>query len=87
MKIQGSVFGILLLLPFFLPATVIGAECAGQPALKDVFKDDFYIGTALSRDQISGKEPKAIAIAIKINKGTERTTFLTQFLTSDLSCR
>jgi exodeoxyribonuclease V alpha subunit len=32
-------------------------------------------------------QPKAIAIAIKNDKGTERTTFLTQFLTSDLQCR
>jgi endo-1,4-beta-xylanase len=36
-------------------------ETAVQTALKDVFKDDFYIGAALSLDQISGKEPDAIA--------------------------
>ncbi len=32
-----------------------------QPALKDVFKDDFDIGVALNLDQISGKEPKTTA--------------------------
>jgi exodeoxyribonuclease V alpha subunit len=32
-------------------------------------------------------QPKAIALAIKNNKGTVRHTFLKQFLTSDLSCR
>lgn len=32
-------------------------------------------------------QPKAIAIAIKNNKGTARTTFLREFLTSDLVCR
>ncbi|MDZ7261063.1 MAG: endo-1,4-beta-xylanase [candidate division KSB1 bacterium] len=33
--------------------------------LKDVFKNDFYIGVALSLDQISGKDPKAMAIVEK----------------------
>ena len=33
--------------------------------LKDVFKDDFYIGVALNLDQISGKEPNAIALVEK----------------------
>ena len=37
----------------------------GQIALKDVFKDDFYIGAALSLNQISGKEPQAIALVEK----------------------
>ena len=32
-------------------------------------------------------QPKAIAMAIKNNKGIVRTTFLKEFLTSDLSCR
>jgi exodeoxyribonuclease V alpha subunit len=32
-------------------------------------------------------QPKAIAIAIKNNKGTARTTFLREFLTTDLVCR
>ncbi|UCE05587.1 MAG: endo-1,4-beta-xylanase [bacterium] len=33
-----------------------------QPALKDVFKDSFYIGAALSLNQISGNEPDAVAL-------------------------
>jgi len=37
-------------------------EYADQPALKDVFKNDFHIGAALSVDQISGREPDAIAL-------------------------
>lgn len=32
-------------------------------------------------------QPRAIAMAIKNNKGTTRTTFLQQFLTTDLHCR
>ncbi len=32
-------------------------------------------------------QPKAIAMAIKNNKGVVRTTFLQQFLTTDLQCR
>ena len=40
-------------------------KTAGQPALKDVFKDDFYIGAALSLDQISGKEPEAMALVAR----------------------
>ena len=46
-------------------AAAIKAECAGQPALKGVFKDDFYIGAALSLNQVSGKEPDAIALVEK----------------------
>jgi len=33
--------------------------------LKDVFKNDFYIGTALNLDQIYGREPKAMEIVEK----------------------
>jgi endo-1,4-beta-xylanase len=36
-----------------------------QLTLKDVFKDDFYIGAALSLNQISGNEPDAIALVEK----------------------
>jgi exodeoxyribonuclease V alpha subunit len=32
-------------------------------------------------------QPKAIAMAIKNNKGIERKTFLKEFLTTDLACR
>ncbi len=38
---------------------------SGRAALKDVFKDDFYIGVALNLDQITGKEPQAMAIVEK----------------------
>ncbi len=65
MKIQRCVLVFSLSLTFFLTATVTSAECAEQPSLKDVFMDDFYIGTALNYDQISGKEPNAIAIVEK----------------------
>ena len=33
-----------------------------QLNLKDVFKDDFYMGAALNLGQISGNDPKAIAL-------------------------
>jgi endo-1,4-beta-xylanase len=36
-----------------------------QPILKDTFKDDFFIGAALSLNQISGKEPDALALVAK----------------------
>jgi endo-1,4-beta-xylanase len=36
-----------------------------KPALKDIFKDDFYIGVALSLDQLEGKEPDTIEIVKK----------------------
>lgn len=36
-----------------------------MPALKNVFKDDFHIGAALSLNQISGNEPDAIAVVEK----------------------
>ncbi len=32
-----------------------------QSSLKDLFKDDFYIGVALNHDQILGREPKTTA--------------------------
>ena len=47
-----------------LPGNIaaMSGKSAGQPALKDVFKDDFHVGVALSLDQISGNEPKAISL-------------------------
>jgi endo-1,4-beta-xylanase len=44
--------------------TVTGIS-TDQPALKDVFKDNFYIGAALSLDQISGRDPAALALVEK----------------------
>lgn len=40
-------------------------ETADQLALKDVFKDDFYIGVALNVDQVFGREPAAMAVVTK----------------------
>ncbi len=48
------------------------------------------IYTALTRAKklcIIIGQPRALAMAIKNNKCTQRTTFLTDYLTSDLSCR
>lgn len=38
---------------------------ARQPALKEVFQDDFRVGAALSLDQISGREPDALALVAR----------------------
>lgn len=38
---------------------------AVQPALKEVFKNDFLIGGAFNHDVVTGKDPKAAAIAEK----------------------
>ena len=40
----------------------VSGKSAGQPALKDVFKDDFHVGVALSLDQITGNEPEALSV-------------------------
>ena len=36
-----------------------------ESSLKNAFKDDFYVGAALSADQIEGKDPKAAALIPK----------------------
>jgi endo-1,4-beta-xylanase len=36
-----------------------------EPVLKDIYKDDFSIGAALSLNQILGKEPDALAVVAK----------------------
>jgi len=46
-------------------ASGIRTERADQPALKNIFKDDFHIGAALSLNQISGNEPEAMAVVEK----------------------
>jgi endo-1,4-beta-xylanase len=38
------------------------SQITPAPTLKDAFKDDFFIGAALSLDQISGREPAAMAV-------------------------
>lgn len=37
----------------------------GQPVLKEVFLNDFYIGAALNVEQISGKEPEAMELVAR----------------------
>ncbi len=46
-------------------ATAKGFKFANKSALKDVFKDDFYVGVALNQDQISGNEANAMALVEK----------------------
>jgi endo-1,4-beta-xylanase len=45
--------------------TAITAKYADRPGLKDAFEDDFYVGVALSLNQISGNEPSAISLVEK----------------------
>ena len=45
--------------------TTDSAGTARPVVLKDAFKDDFCIGAALSADQISGREPEAMALMAK----------------------
>ncbi len=45
-----------------LVTVAIGFAFTDRPALKKVFKKDFQIGTALSHDQISGKDAAAVAL-------------------------
>ena len=40
-------------------------ESTGRPVLKDVFQNDYYIGAALSVDQICGKEPEAMDLVAR----------------------
>ena len=41
------------------------SETTALPTLREAFEDDFYIGAALSLDQISGREPAAMAVVAK----------------------
>jgi endo-1,4-beta-xylanase len=58
-------------LPFSLisnPKKIVPGIAGGnieEPTLKEVFKNNFHIGAALSLDQISGKEPKTIEVVEK----------------------
>lgn len=52
----------------FLAYLILIATCAARsedPALKNVFKDHFLIGTALNYDQIMGQEPPAVELVQK----------------------
>ncbi len=67
----------------FLVAGCTGGQkpSADQPALKDVFKDDFLIGTALSADQIEGKDPLADSLVRKqFNVLTAENSMKSMFL-------
>jgi endo-1,4-beta-xylanase len=59
MKIQVSGNHPKRLLIPFLALLFASANCQNKPVLKDVFKDDFYIGAALDARQILGKDPIA----------------------------
>jgi len=65
MKIQKSIPTFSLFSKSRRLVTATSGNCADQSALKDVFKDDFHIGVALSLNQISGNEPNAIALVEK----------------------
>ncbi|MCU0643201.1 MAG: endo-1,4-beta-xylanase [bacterium] len=54
-----------LFLKLFKPFSIISTKYSEQPALKDAFKNDFYIGVALNSDQISGHDPESIAVVEK----------------------
>src|SRR5208283_39332 len=41
------------------------AQSTVPATLKDAFKDDFYVGAALNLEQISGREPAAMAVVEK----------------------
>ncbi len=46
-------------------ATAVGAKNDNQPVLKDLFKNDFYVGVALNLNQISGNEPYSLDLVKK----------------------
>jgi endo-1,4-beta-xylanase len=51
-----------IFLTCIVTAAAIGFAFSDRPALKKVFKNDFHIGAALSREQISGEDAAAIAL-------------------------
>ena len=61
---------ILVCTIFVLIVLVTGCQTqpeteSAEPALKEVFKDKFMIGSALNRDQIAGKDSKSMDLVIK----------------------
>jgi endo-1,4-beta-xylanase len=53
---------------WFLCAVVVAcstSEMAGPPALKEVFKDSYHVGTALNLNQITGQESEALALVVE----------------------
>lgn len=74
-KSQGSEYDVAIV-PIFMQHFVLLQRNLVYTALTRAKKLCIFIG-----------QPKAVAMAIKNNKGTVRTTFLQQFLTSSLTCR
>ena len=74
-KSQGSEFDSVII-PIFMQHFILLQRNLIYTAITRAKKLCIFIG-----------QTKAIAIAIKNNKGLDRTTFLKQFLTSDLQCR
>lgn len=60
---QAMILGALLAVLVSVSARSLCAE--DPPALKDVFKDDFLVGTCLGTSQVMGEEPKALELAAK----------------------
>lgn len=74
-KSQGSEFDAVII-PLFMQHFTLLQRNLVYTALTRAKKFCIIIG-----------QPKALAMAIKNNTGTVRTTFLTEFLTTDLVCR
>lgn len=49
-------------LTFILLSVVFSAQKPEQPGIKDLFKDSFHIGVAVNGEQVSGRDPKTLAI-------------------------
>ncbi len=60
-----NLLNIILLSLTLSCSAAISAEGSDKPALKDVFEEHFLIGGAFNRNLVSGKDPNAVAIAIK----------------------
>lgn len=74
-KSQGSEYPVVIV-PLFMQHFTLLQRNLVYTAITRAKKWCIFIG-----------QPKALAIAIKNTKGSARTTFLSQFLTTDLSCR
>ncbi|MDP3889088.1 MAG: ATP-dependent RecD-like DNA helicase [bacterium] len=74
-KSQGSEYAAVII-PIFMQHFMLLQRNLIYTAITRAKKLCIFIG-----------QPQAIALAIKNNKGSERTTFLKEFLTSDLQCR
>jgi endo-1,4-beta-xylanase len=65
MKTQTSASYSSLFSKLLSTFTAKRTKYSDQSALKDLFKDDFCIGVALSGNQIAGREPKAMVLVEK----------------------